>query len=217
MPSDGESNGDKLMILCDIGNTTTDIFENGVYRKILLTEFKPELLSGEAWYCCVNRNMSDMLEVLPNWHNIVSVIDWNKYYPTMGIDRIMVCEAIEDGVIVDAGSAITVDVMRDGVYQGGFISLGLRAAQEAYARLSPALATSFNFEVDLTIMAKNTPDALTVGFLAPLVHKIESIGKPIYMTGGDAQMLARYFSDAIVDERLVFKGMQKLIYKGLQC
>ncbi|HEX5711461.1 MAG TPA: type III pantothenate kinase, partial [Sulfuricurvum sp.] len=119
--------------------------------------------------------------------------------------------------IVDAGSAITVDVMRDGAYQGGFISLGLKAAQEAYARLSPALATSFNFEVDLDKMAKNTPDALTIGFLALLVHKIESLGKPIYLTGGDAQILARYFSDAIVDEVLVFKGMQKLINKGSQC
>ncbi|MFH0709405.1 MAG: type III pantothenate kinase [Pseudomonadota bacterium] len=217
MPSDGESNGDKLMILCDIGNTTADIYENGVCQKIVLTEFQPELLEGEMWYCCVNSSISKILGDLSNWHNIVPLIDWDKYYPTMGIDRIMVCEAIEDGVVVDAGSAITVDVMFDGVYQGGFISLGLRAAQEAYARLSPALATSFNFEVDLTIMAKNTPDALTVGFLAPLVHKIESLEKPIYMTGGDAQMLARYFSDAIVDEILVFKGMQKLINKGSQC
>ena len=207
----------KKIILCDIGNTTADIFENGVCRKIALTEFQPELLEGEMWYCCVNGSFSKMLGDLPNWHNIVALIDWDKYYPTMGIDRVMVCEAIDDGVIVDAGSAITVDVMRDSAYQGGFISLGLRAAQEAYARLSPALATSFNFEVDLTIMAKNTPDAITVGFLAPLVHKIESLGKPIYLTGGDAQILARYFSDAIVDEVLVFKGLQKLINKGTQC
>lgn len=205
------------MILCDIGNTTVDIYENGVRRKIALFEFHPELLAEEVWYASVNHLLSETLESFSNWHNVESLIDWDKYYPTMGIDRVMVCEAIDDGVVVDAGSAITVDVMRDGVYQGGFISLGLRAAQEAYARLSPALSMSFNFEVDLTIMAKNTPDALTVGFLAPLVHKIESLGKPVYLTGGDAQMLARYFSDAIVDEVLVFKGMQKLINKGSQC
>ena len=205
------------MILCDIGNTTADIFENGVCRKMALTKFQPELLGGEVWYACVNGSFSEILGDLPNWHNIVPLIDWDKYYPTMGIDRIMVCEAIDDGVIVDAGSAITVDVMRDGAYEGGFISLGLKAAQEAYARLSPALATSFNFEVDLDKMAKNTPDALTIGFLALLVHKIESLGKPIYLTGGDAQILARYFSDVFVDEVLVFKGMQKLIHKGSQC
>lgn len=207
----------KKIILCDIGNTTADIFENGVCRKIVLTEFQPELLEGEMWYCCVNGSFSKILGDLPNWHNIVPLIDWDKYYPTMGIDRIMVCEAIEDGVIVDVGSAITVDVMRDGVYQGGFISLGFRAAQEAYARLSPALSMSFNFEVDLTIMAKNTPDAITVGFLAPLIQSIESYGNPIYVTGGDAHLLSLFLKEAIVDETLIFKGMKKLIDKGSQC
>jgi len=205
------------MILCDIGNTTADIYENGVCQKVILSEFRSELLMGDVWYVSVNHSLSEILESLPNWHNIVTLIDWDKYYLTMGVDRIMVCEAIDDGVIVDAGSAIAIDVMRDGAYQGGFISLGLRAAQEAYARLSPALATSFNFEVDLTIMAKNTPDAITVGFLAPLIQSIKSLGKPIYVTGGDAHLLSSFLKESIVDDTLIFKGMKKLINKGSQC
>jgi len=205
------------MTLCDIGNTTADILENGVRRKIPLTEFDPEALEGEVWYANVNRVLDEKLEHLPHWHNIETRIEREKYYPTMGIDRILVCEAIEEGVIVDAGSAITVDVMSAGIYEGGFISLGLRSAQEAYGRLSPALEVSFNFEVDLGKMAKNTPDSVTVGFLAPLVHEIQRVNKPIVLTGGDAPIFARYFSDALVDEILVFKGMQKLINKGSQC
>lgn len=205
------------MILCDIGNTTADIYENGACRKIGLSDFFPDSLAGEVWYVCVNRPLSKLFETLPNWHDIATLIEREKYYPTMGIDRIMVCEAVDEGVIVDAGSAITVDVMRGGVYQGGFISLGLRTAQEAYARLSPALETSFNFEVDLTIMAKNTPDAITVGFLAPLVHEIERLGKPLYLSGGDAHTIERFFTNAIVDEDLIFTGMKKLIDKGSKC
>lgn len=205
------------MILCDIGNTTVDIYENGVRRKIVLFEFHPELLEEEVWYASVNHLLSETLESFSNWHNIESLIDWDKYYPTMGIDRVMACEAIDDGVVVDAGSAITVDVMRDGVYQGGFISLGLQAAQEAYGRLSPALSMSFNFEVDLTIMAKNTPDAITVGFLAPLIDSIKSFGRPIYVTGGDSRLLSSFLKEGIVDETLIFKGMKKLINKGSQC
>jgi type III pantothenate kinase len=129
----------------------------------------------------------------------------------------MACEAIEDGIIVDAGSAITVDRMSQGIYQGGFISLGLRAAQDAYSRLSPALSMSFNFEVDLTIMTKNTPDSITVGFLGPLIQSIKSYGKPIYVTGGDAHIVSSLLEEAIVDDTLIFKGMKKLIDKGLQC
>lgn len=201
------------MILCDIGNTTADIYENGVCKKVILSDFRPELLLGEVWFVSVNRTYDNF----PNWYNAASLIDWDKYYPTMGIDRIMVCEAIDDGVIVDAGSAITVDVMRKGIYQGGFISLGLRAAQEAYARLSPALSMSFNFEVDLTIMAKNTPDAITVGFLGPLIQSIKSYEGPIYVTGGDAHIFSSLLKEAIVDDALIVKGMKKLIDKGLQC
>lgn len=205
------------MILCDIGNTTADIYENGACRKIGLSDFFPESLAGDTWYACVNSPLSQLLETLPNWYDIAPLIEREKYYPTMGIDRIMVCEAVDEGVIVDAGSAITVDVMRGGVYQGGFISLGLRAAQEAHARLSPALETSFNFEVDLTIMAKNTPDAITVGYFAPLIHEIQRHGKPIYVTGGDSKVFSSFLEDAVVDDLLIFKGMIKLIEKGLLC
>ncbi|MDD2368371.1 MAG: type III pantothenate kinase [Sulfuricurvum sp.] len=205
------------MTLCDIGNTTVDLFSEGVRSKLDVHDFNPDTLSGAVYYVSVNLAFNEKIRDYRNWYDVREFIDWDKYYSTMGIDRIMVCEAVFDGVIVDAGSAITVDVMDVGVYQGGFISLGLRSAQEAYARLSPALDVSFNFEVDLTIMAKNTPDALTVGFLAPLIEKIEGLGKPLYLTGGDARLLSRFFTEARVEEDLIFSGMKKLIEKGSKC
>jgi type III pantothenate kinase len=205
------------MILCDIGNTSVDIFRYGKCFKLSVDDFDPGSIEDELYFISVNNSFNERIKNYPNWHDLKYFIDWKKYYPTMGIDRIMVCEAVSDGVIVDAGSAITVDVMDEGVYRGGLISLGLRTAQEAYARLSPALEVSFNFEVDLTIMAKNTPDALTIGFLAPLIEKIKSLGKPIYLTGGDALLLSRFFTEAIVEEDLIFTGMKKLIDKGSKC
>jgi pantothenate kinase type III len=53
--------------------------------------------------------------------------------------------------------------------------------------------------------------------LAPLIEKIKSLGKPIYLTGGDAQLLSRFFTEAIVEEDLIFTGMKKLIDKGSKC
>lgn len=206
-----------VMALCDIGNTTVDVYDGANFRKFSISDFRPEVLEGDIWYSSVNSMVTETLAKMPNFHNIATLIAWDKYYPTMGIDRILVCEAVEEGVIVDAGSAITVDVVKNGNYQGGFIALGLRSAQEAYGRLSPALDVSFNFEVDLDKMAKNTPDALTVGFLAPLIHEIERLGKPIYLTGGDALRLAPFLEGSIVDEALIFKGMKKLIEKGSIC
>jgi type III pantothenate kinase len=206
-----------IMILCDIGNTSVDLFSDGKRSKYGVKNFDPSALEGDVYYVSVNTSMNERIRNLVNWHDIGEYIDLDKYYPTMGMDRIMVCEAIEDGVVVDAGSAITVDVMLNGIYDGGFIALGLNSAHEAYGRLSSALSMSFNFEVDLAKMAKNTPDALTIGFLAPLVEKIERLGKPLYITGGDGQLLSRFFSEAIVDEDLIFTGMKKLIEKGSKC
>ena len=205
------------MILCDIGNTSVDLFMDCKRTKLSVADFNPVTLQDDVYYVSVNASLNERICDLMNWHDLRAFIEWDKYYPTMGIDRIMVCEAVEDGVIVDAGSAITVDMMRDGSYQGGFIALGLRTAQEAYMRLSPALDVSFNFEVDLAKMAKNTTDALTVGFLAPLIEKIERLGKPLYLTGGDASVLSGFLTEATVDEDLIFKGMKKLIEKGVKC
>lgn len=205
------------MILCDIGNTSVDLFQDGKRVKLSVDEFDPASIEDDLYFVSVNTDFNKRIQGYLNWHDLREYIDWQKYYPTMGIDRIMLCEAVEDGVIVDAGSAITVDVMSDGLYHGGFISLGLRLAQEAYSRLSPALDMSFNFEVDLAKMAKNTPDALTVGFLAPLIFKIESLGKPLYITGGDGRLLSRFMLEAVVVEDLIFQGMKKLIEKGVKC
>lgn len=205
------------MILCDIGNTNIDWESHGVYSKQSVEDFDPLLYTEPIYYICVNAKLLPHISGLKNWINVSSYIKWEKYYPTMGIDRIMVCEAILNGVIVDAGSAITVDVMQDENYTGGFIALGLRGAQEAYAKLSPALAWSFNFEVDLTIMAKNTPDAITIGYLAPLIDKIKGLGSAVVVTGGDSEVFSSFLGDAIVDNHLVFKGMKKLIEKGQLC
>ncbi|MEW5833077.1 MAG: type III pantothenate kinase [Campylobacterota bacterium] len=205
------------MILCDVGNTSVDLYKEGKRTKIGAGDFDPASITGTVCFISVNARFSQRVAGLANWYDLRGQVEWEKYYPTMGIDRIMACEAIEDGVVVDAGSAITVDIMDDGVYRGGFIALGLRAAGDAYARLSPALDVSWNFEVDLAKMAKNTQDAVTAGFLAPLVAQIGKIGKPIYLCGGDAPVLSRFLPDSVVDEELIFKGMKKLIEKGRVC
>lgn len=200
------------MILCDIGNTSADLlYADGSRKKILLSEFIPESVGSDVLYVSVNRNIDHGALRRLGWVNVVERVDWSRYYPTMGIDRIMVCEAVSHGVIVDAGSAITVDVMDKGRFCGGFIALGLRAIQEAYACLSPALDVSWNFEVDLDTIPKNTVDAVSAGYLAPLVHEIQRYGKPVYVTGGDARTMAHLIGDCIIDDRLVFKGMLKLI------
>jgi type III pantothenate kinase len=203
--------------LCDIGNTTFDFYEDGFRTKKSLASYIIEKSQEKIYYICVNERTAKELKNYDNWIDLEPFVDRNKYYDTMGIDRIAACEAVENGVIVDAGSAITVDVVQKGVFQGGYIALGLQASQKAYEEISPRLAYSYNFEIDLDTMPKNSQDAITYAQFGLLCRDVMHRSLPVYLTGGDAHKLKALCKGAEVDETLVFQGMKKIIQKAGLC
>ncbi|MCK4974873.1 MAG: type III pantothenate kinase [Sulfurimonas sp.] len=207
------------MLLCDIGNTSFHFFDsNEDYRKDVKS-FESSGITEEVFYICVNPQLREVLKLLKNWVDLSLHVDLSKYYETMGIDRIMACEAISDGIVIDVGSAITVDIVKDGVYEGGFIYPGVNAMSQTYKNISSVLDYSFNFECDLDIMPKNSRDSISYGYLKTLYSEVMSHNMDIYITGGDAKEFAKIFPNAKVDERLIFNGMKKIMKntKELTC
>ena len=201
------------MLLCDIGNTSWHFFDGSSSYKKEVGSFEPISITETVHYVNVNSKVQEQLEKLDNWIDLAAYIDWSRYYDSMGIDRVMVCEAVEHAIVIDAGSAITVDVVRNGNFEGGFIYPGVDAMQRCYRSISPRLDYSFNFELDLDKMPKNSRDAVSYGFLRPFYDEVMRHDLPILLTGGNAAMLQPLFPDAKLDEMLVFKGMQKIIEK----
>ena len=199
------------MLLCDIGNTSYHFLESERQYKQDVKNFDAASVKDNVYYICVNKSLHGKLQSLPNWIDLAKYIDKEKYYPTMGIDRIFAVEAVENGVIIDAGSAVTVDVVKEGVFQGGFIYPGMKAMQKTYTNISPSLAYSFNFECDLDIMPKNSRDAISYGYLKTLYCEVMSHQLPIILTGGDASEFKKIFADAKVDTALIFNSMKKII------
>jgi len=199
------------MLLCDIGNTSYHFLDADKDYKRDVQNFDASTIKERVYYICVNPKIKIILKDLPNWFDLSKKLDMSKYYETMGVDRMVASEAIESGIIVDAGSAITVDIVKDGVFQGGFIYAGLRAMRETYKNISSALDYEFNFDIDLEKLPKNSTDAITYGYLKTLYSEVKSHNLNIILTGGDAKEFAKIFPDAKVDEHLVFKGMKKLI------
>ncbi len=195
------------MLLCDIGNTTYHFYDLEKDFKKDVDSFDPASIKEEVYYICVHPTIKQKLRNLPNWYDLEEKIDRSDYYDTMGIDRIMACNALYSGVAVDAGSAITVDVVKDGVFEGGFIYPGARAFFGAYGSISNVLRHDLNLHVDLKSLPKNTKDALSYGFFAPLIKEITSYNLDIILTGGDAEILKRYLPHAKIDRYLVFNGM----------
>jgi type III pantothenate kinase len=123
-------------------------------------------------------------------------------------------------VVVDAGSAITVDRMRNGVHEGGFILPGFGATKDSFAKISPKLTYDLKNEIALDRLPLSTQDALLYATIKPVILAIESTAEdlPIYLTGGDGKELLAYLPQAVYREDLVFEGMQRVIKeKKLSC
>lgn len=202
------------MILCDIGNSFFHFYEKGHMWKVSVKD-RPDLpFYDDLFVVSVNEKALEKLKKLyPSLQDISDSADFNSSYVGLGVDRVFACMAVEDGVIVDAGSAITVDVMASGLHLGGFILPGIASMQKAYALSAPVLDRKFNFAIDAEVLPQNTVDAISFGAIGAIVAMIQKVtkGKKIYFTGGDGAYLSKFFDNSAVDETLIFKGMQKVI------
>ncbi len=207
------------ILLADIGNTHFHIY-NGVEVEHLSYEEAIAKYSKEALcYISVKQHLDSTIENIASWKNISQQIDLKGAYETMGVDRRALCLSHENGIFVDAGSAITVDIMQDGKYRGGFIFPGLKAMLQAYASISPALETELNETISLEQLPATTKDGISYGIIASIKALIDkhSDGKKLYFTGGDGKFLSSFFEEATYDEMLVFNGMRKVIKESEIC
>jgi type III pantothenate kinase len=212
------------LILCDIGNTNAHLFKNGHLHIKTIHEFLKLTFNEKVYYICVNDNLKSFLSADKNFFNLEPYIDFDTEYVGMGIDRICACKAVNDGVIVDAGSAITVDIMKGGIHEGGYILPGFAAYAAAYMSVSSRLKIDINRNVKLDAMPKNTKDAISYGVIKSiqLVIKNSARNRKIYFCGGDGEYLSGFFKNALYDEMLIFKVLEKTLHslkfiKGKTC
>ncbi len=193
------------MLLADIGNSFIKIYKNGEIERKNLNEFPKE----KFFYINVNKK----IDIPKHGINIEKWFDLKTSYKNLGIDRIAACYTVKNGVVIDAGSAITVDIMENGIHKGGFILPGLRAYQKSFATISPILDMNLSKNVSLNTLPLNTKDAIsfaTFGSIACLIERIAN-SKKIYLTGGDGEVLLNFLKNAAYEKLLVFNGMIKAI------
>ena len=145
---------------------------------------------------------------------------------TLGADRIavavgVVCElGIRDALIVDMGSAITYDIVENGVFKGGNISLGVamrfRALHEFTASLPLCEATEPNNK-----FGQSTKEAIEQGVMRGVEHEIRGYTetflqkngeKCIIFTGGDAKYFVKRIKNTIfADCEPVIFGLNRIL------
>jgi type III pantothenate kinase len=201
--------------LCEIGNTHYHFKRGGSAWKAPLRSTPEFNLEKNETIYVISVNDAALRRLARRYKtfDLEPFVSLDTLYHGLGVDRAVACMAVDTGVVVDAGSAITVDIMRDGVHLGGFIYPGLAKFQHMYAEISSRLQKAMNFAIDLESLPQSTGEAISYGVIMPLVSAVRSLSrnKPIVLTGGDGGYFARFFEGAIVDQSLIFKGMEKSI------
>ncbi|HEO99035.1 MAG: type III pantothenate kinase [Campylobacterales bacterium] len=200
-------------LLADIGNTHMHILDEGKILHLKHQEAIDRYQDRELCYISVSHRLDSKITQIKRWKDIAANIVLEGTYATMGVDRKALCLSRRDGLFVDAGSAITVDIVKDGIYWGGFILPGINAYLESYRRISPVLDTSINHTIALDKLPLTTKDGISYGIIASIKALIDQHrdDQPLYFTGGDGAFLSRFFEDAIYDESLVFQGMMQAL------
>ncbi len=209
---------DKLL-LADIGNTHFHIYNGENIEHMSHEDAIGKYSKEKLYYISVKKDLDSIVATIEPWKNISEQIRLKGTYETMGVDRKALCLSHEDGVFVDAGSAITVDVMQGGYYMGGFILPGVNAMLQTYAHISSMLDTQLNEMVSLERLPITTKDGISYGIIASIKAIIDkhSDGKKLYFTGGDGKFLSGFFPEAIYDEMLVFNGIRKVMKESERC
>lgn len=152
----------------------------------------------------------------------------------LGSDRWMAMQGAasktsEPFIVVDFGTAVTIDAVLDGEHLGGFIVPGLTSLRSALAKdtadlnlfLEPAESLQDDAQLQ-SLLATNTESAILGGTLYMSAAFINQIifdlnaqlqtDFKVFLTGGDASIFSTLLDGAaIVEEDLVLQGMLEVV------
>ncbi len=149
------------------------------------------------------------------------VIKWNVKTPCeIGADRVAnvigaYCEYGDSCVILDFGTAITIDLLMKGTYEGGIIMPGLLTMVHALFTGTAKLPL-VDLKPPSEIIGKDTGSNIQIGVIKGSAHAVNGLiedikreygNMPIVITGGQSKVIVDYVNHDIYDGDLTLKGM----------
>ncbi len=210
------------MILCDIGNSTYHFLKGQKDFKVdLNSDLRNLRLNDKIYFISVNEKATiKLLKAFPDAINLNNRFKIKtKYSSTLGIDRIVASNSIKNSVVVDFGSAITLDIIKNKKHLGGFIMPGIDILKSNYPKISPKLAFDFVTNTNLDKIPLNTNEAINYAIISMVVLPIKNIqdkyNLEIIFTGQNSKLVLKYFKNYKFKPNLIFNNMRKIV-KGLK-
>lgn len=168
--------------------------------------------------------LTQSVRVIGNQHIPSDRMDYNTP-DTLGVDRFLVANAAfqESGksvIVIDAGSAITIDLMNEaGIYMGGVIMPGIRIQKQAVSDYLPELP-DFERLIPKDWPGKSSKECLEWGVNGGLQFAVNGFIKrymsmynsaDLYVTGGDCENIER-----VIKEDVEFRRRKFLLFDGMR-
>ncbi|MBI4430704.1 MAG: type III pantothenate kinase [Candidatus Omnitrophica bacterium] len=246
----------KSFIAMDIGNNSIDnaVFNNGrlvsrfnVYASNIPIYSKYLGFSGKESYkiaiiCSVVPELSKKVSFVLKKSGIESLklgdIGFRPLikgcYKGLGEDREVGLWSAKQSykcplTVIDAGTAITIDVAKsDGSYGGGIIIPGIKMWSESLTQgtaLLPEVIWKARKKDRSPLLGKSTKQCILAGIEHSLIGMIDAtldnirrylVKKPfVVLTGGDCHRVSRFLRHKhIVDDMLILRGLRDLYYRS---
>lgn len=239
------------VLTVDIGNTCIkgSVFEDSKLLDSCLLETREAKLlmpiiekysPDGAISCCVGGNADEFVDELETLYG-KPVMRFNhksklpikvnyKTFNTLGLDRIAAAVGAvadcKDALVVDAGTAVTLDLVSGGEFRGGNISPGLRLRLRSLNKFTSRLPL-VNPNGDTPRLGYDTATAIRSGVVNGIVSEICSTYSDasenlpdlaLLLTGGDADFFAPLLEQKglhpQIDHSLVGRGLEEIFLMG---
>lgn len=239
-----------MNLIIDQGNSTTKVAVFGdsgmVYSRVLSNDWEPVVIdaildryavdaaifSSVAAPSAYSSRVADVRKRIPGLlffdHRTLLPLKISYLTPeTLGRDRIAgVVGAMgerpgQNLLVIDAGTAVTYDVLLNGdTFIGGNISLGLYSRLRALHEFTGCLPL-VSVSGDVPLVGYDTETAIRSGVLSGLIAEMDNYIEQvrntypkvfIFLTGGDTILFATKLKNAIfADKNLVLKGLNRIL------
>jgi len=204
-------------LFADIGNSRVHVMRDEEIEHLSHEEFLALYGKCKVDYISVSSAMTAKLRTLEGFRDLGPFMHLEGAYEGMGVDRRCASLAYSDAVVVDAGSAITVDVVKNSSYQGGFLYPGISHLKRCFGTISQALKIENLEDIKSNTPPYTTTKQISYGIIVPITEHIKSLanryGLEIYLCGGDAALLHHYLPQATLDEAMLFRVMRQIAKK----
>lgn len=236
----------KYNIIIDAGNTKTKIYKGEGNTLELLASYESEnydsiaqLIARERFengiFCNVGSAKPPYIDMLKNRSSVFIDFDSTVATPlkngyetpnTLGVDRLAAAVGANelfpgaDILVIDAGTAITIDLVCGGVFIGGAISPGMRLRFDSLHRQTkrlPLLEATGQYSYP----GRNTHDSIVSGVIEGIVNEIDGTifsyrkeysALKVVLTGGDADIFAEKIKNSIFAEpKLLAQGLNRIL------